>query len=151
MPANTDPIYSRKGALGSSAPSSGNTLGKNLYRTSTYDGTNTTTDAVIFTADATNGSYVQRLRFKAGNGANATAAVARVWINNGSTQSTAANNFFYDEISLPTTTTSTTAATASIDLQMNFALPAGYKIIVGVSSSADLAGGWVVTAIAGDY
>lgn len=149
MAANTDPIYSKQGAIG--IYNGANLLGKASYRTSTYDGTNTTTDVVAFTADATNGSYVQRIRFKAGNGANATAAVARIWINNGSTQSTATNNAFYDEVSLPTTTTSTTAATASIDLQMNFALPAGYKIIVGVSSSADLAGGWAVTVIAGDY
>ena len=151
MAGNTDPIYSRKGSIAWSAATSGNTLGKATYRTSTYDGSNATTDAIVFTADATNGSFVQRIRFKAGNGANATAAVARIWINNGSAQTTAANNTLYDEISLPTTTTSTTAATASIDLQMNFALPAGYRIIVGVSSSADLAGGWVATVIGGDY
>jgi len=145
---NNDPIYSKQGAI---SLNPANYLGKTSYRTSTYDGTNATTDQIIFTADATNGSFVQRLRFKAMGGANATAAVARIWINNGSAQTTATNNAFVGELSLPITATSTTAATVDIDYPINFALPAGYKIIVGVSSSADLTGGWTVTAIAGNY
>lgn len=138
MAGNTDPIYSRRGAIGLNT---GITAAQN-----TYDGAGAN-DTLVFTADATNGSFIQRLRFKA-KGTN-VATVARVYINNGSTNGTASNNTFYDEISLPATTASATAATASIDLQMNFALPAGYRIYVGIGTA--VSAGWTVTTIAGDY
>lgn len=136
---NTDPIYSRKGNIG---------LGTAITAAqNTYDGAGAN-DTLVFTADATNGSYVQRLRFKA-KGAN-VATVARIYINNGSDHTVAANNTFYDELSLPLiSAASATAAQASPDLQMGFALPPGYKIYVGLGTA--VASGWVVTTIAGDY
>ena len=146
MAANNDPIYSRAGAIGMRTAAA---LGVASNRTSTYDGTNETTDKIVFTADATNGGYIQRIRFKA-LGTNA-ASVARIYINNGAAQTTATNNAFYGEISLPATTASNTAATVDIDYPMNIALPAGYTVMVGVSAAADLATGWVATPIAGKY
>jgi hypothetical protein len=102
---------------------------------------------LIFTADATNGGFVQRIRLKA-IGTN-IATVARIYINNGSTSATATNNVFYGEVSLPATTATTTAATVDIDYPMNFALPPGYKLYVGLG--ATVVAGWVASVIAGAY
>lgn len=103
-------------------------------------------NALVFTASA-NGGYVQRLRFKA-IGTN-TASVARIFINNGSANTTATNNSFYGEISLPATTATNTAATVEIDYPMNFALPPNFRIYVGLATT--VAAGWVCTPVAGEY
>jgi hypothetical protein len=142
MAANTAPIYSKN-----PTNSIGNTtIGTSII--SDYDGTGAN-NVLVFTGDATNGSFVQRLRFKA-KGTNAV-SVARIFINNGSTVGTAANNTFYGEVSLPATTASTTAATVDIDYPLGFGLKAGYRIYVGISAGSALASGWICTAIAGDY
>jgi len=146
MAGNNEPIYSRAGVISMRTAAA---LGVASNRTSIYDATNATTDKILFTADATNGGYVQRIRFKA-LGTNA-AAVARIYINNGSAQTTATNNLLYGELTLPATTASTTAAVVDIDYPMNMALPPGYTIIVGVSAAADLAAGWTAGVIAGKY
>jgi hypothetical protein len=112
----------------------------------TYDGTGAN-DTLVFTADSTDGSFVSRLRFKA-KGTN-VATVARVYINNGSTVGTASNNTFFGEIGLPATTASASAATPDVDYPMNVALPAGYKIYVGVATT--VSAGWAVTAVGGAY
>jgi hypothetical protein len=104
--------------------------------------------AAPFTADATNGSYVERLMLKA-NGTNAT-GVARIFLNNGSAVGTASNNHFVREVQLPASTSSTTAPTAAdVDVPLNIRIPAGYKILIG--SPAALASGWHCTAFAGNY
>jgi hypothetical protein len=101
---------------------------------------------LVHTAGA-DGSYVKRLRFKAlGNN---VAAVARIFINNGSTNTTATNNAFYGEISLPATAASTTAATVDIDYPMEFQLDANFRIYVGLG--AVVASGWRCVCIAAQY
>jgi hypothetical protein len=140
MAANTAPIFSSTGAI---------SLGTAITAIVTdYIGTGAN-NVVAFTANATNGGFVQRIRFKA-VGTNAV-SVARIYINNGSANTTAANNTFYGELSLPATTASTTAATVDIDYPLNFALPAGYRIVIGISAAATLASGWNPTVIAGAY
>ena len=59
------------------------------------------------------------------------------------------NNKFYGEISLPATTISATAALVDVDYPMNFAVPPGGEIYVGLGTT--VAAGWVVMPIAGDY
>jgi len=144
MAGNVDPIYSRVGDVSSDA--STGMAPTFTTGTNTYDGTNANAK-LVFTADATNGSFVQRLRFKA-IGTN-TASVARIFINNGSTNATATNNSFYGEISLPATTAIATAATIDLDYPMNFALPAGFTIYVLIATT--VAAGWVVTPVAVKY
>jgi hypothetical protein len=73
MAANSDPIYSKAGAI-----DGGNIL---LTAANDFNGQNVN-NQVIFTADPTNGSYIQRLRFKA-LGGTVTASAARIYINNG--------------------------------------------------------------------
>lgn len=141
---NADPIYSRRG----NTTSNGTTGMAPTLTTAANDYTGiSANNQLVFTADATNGSYVQRLRFKAA-GTN-TASVARVYINNGSAATTATNNSFYGEIALPATTAIATTSTIDLDYPLNFAIPAGFRIYVGLGTT--VAAGWVVTPIAGDY
>jgi len=143
MAANTSPIYSISGDV-----SNNNATGMNqLVTAAANDYTGIDADvSLIFTADA-DGSFVQRIRFKAG-GSN-IATVARIYINNGSSPGTATNNTFYGEVSLPATTAIATAATMDIDYPMNFALPASFRLYFGLGTA--VAAGWVATVIAGKY
>lgn len=59
------------------------------------------------------------------------------------------NNALIGEISLPATSSSTSAATVDIDYPLNFALPPGGRIIVGLG--ATVVAGWVVTGVGGEY
>lgn len=144
MPANNDPIYSKQGSVSNNAGTAMNQLVTAAANDYTGAGAN---NSLVFTADATNGSFVQRLRFKAG-GTN-VATVARIFINNGAANTTATNNTFYGEVALPATTAIATANTVDVDLPMNFALPAGFRIYVGYGTAT--AAGWAVTPIAGNY
>ena len=143
MPANVNPIYTVTPDV-----SKDNSTGMGaLITAAAADYTGASVNYVLVHTSGTNGSYVRRLRFKAG-GTNVV-AVMRVFINNGSVNTTATNNEFYDEISLPATTASTTAATATIDLPMDVQLRNGQRIYVGLGAA--VAAGWSCVAIAGQY
>lgn len=144
MAGNNDPIFTKQGDL-----STDGTTGMSQVITAAaadYTGIGAN-NRLVFTADATNGGYVSRLRLKP-SGTN-VAAVMRVYLNNGSTNATATNNTFFGEISLPATTVSTTAALPDVDYALSFALPAGWRIYVGLGAA--VAAGWTVTAVAGKY
>lgn len=144
MPANTEPVYSRLGDVSSN----GTTGMATDLTTATGDYTGVSANhQLVFTADSTNGGYVQRLRFQA-KGTN-TASVARIYLNNGSAATTATNNSFYGQVSLPATTAINTAATVEVDYPMNFAINPGFRIYVGLGTT--VAAGWVCTAIGGKY
>lgn len=141
--ANTDPIYSKQGD-----PSNNNSTGCNqLITAAANDVTGiSANNSLVFTAGA-NGAFIQRLRFKAG-GTN-IASVMRIYLNNGSANTTATNNIFYGEISLPATTATIIAATLDLDYPLNIAIPASWRIYVGLGTA--VAAGWVCTPIAGQY
>jgi hypothetical protein len=141
---NTDPLYSIRGNQSNNGTTGMNALVTAAANDYTGAGAN---NSLVFTAHATAGSYIQRLRFKAG-GTN-VATVARVFINNGSANTIATNNVFYGEVSLPATTAIATAATVDIDYPLNFALKPGFRIYIGLGTA--VAAGWVVTPMAGDY
>jgi hypothetical protein len=113
---------------------------------------NTTTDLTsgtiydVFTG-GTNGSYVQKIRFRH-VGTN-VATVVRVWLNNGGATTTALNNTLFDEITIAANTVSQTAASTNYELPLNFALPPSYRIYV--TTGTVLAAGLDVTVIGGDY
>lgn len=109
------------------------------------DGTGTV--LTVFTADAVNGGYAQKLRFRAA-GTN-VATVARVFINNGSTNATAANNVLFEELTLGATTLSETAQVQNYEIMLNLALPAGYKLNVTIGTT--VAAGYYVSAAGGSY
>lgn len=74
--ANTQPIFSSAGDF-----QNGGIL---LTAANDYTG-QSINNVVVFTSDATNGGFVDRLRFKA-IGTNTSASVARIYINNGSSR-----------------------------------------------------------------
>lgn len=59
------------------------------------------------------------------------------------------NNTLIGELSLPIVAASSTAGTIDIDYPLNFALPPGGRILVCLSNT--VTGGWIVTAIGGEY
>lgn len=146
MPANTYPIYSKLGDIqwGSTDGNAGS-AGPLKTANTAKDGTGTV--LTVFTADATNGGFVQRVRFRAA-GSN-IASVARVFINNGSTNATVANNVLFDEITLSATTLSEVAALATYELPLNLALPAGYKLNVTLGTT--VSAGYFVAVVGGKY
>jgi hypothetical protein len=137
MPANQNPIFTLtpETSWGATAITTANTA---------KDGTGTVLG--VFTAGA-NGSYVQRVRFRPSG--TSVQTVARLFINNGSTNATAANNILFDEITLSAITLSETAAQPSFEIPMNFAIPAGY--VLNITIGTTVAAGWYVSAIGGDY
>lgn len=137
MVANTAPIFSKQAnASWVNGITAANTA---------KDGTGTVD--TIFTADATNGSFLQKLIIRP-RGTN-VATVIRVFINNGATNGTASNNALIGEVTLPATTNTETAAIQGTEISFNLPIPAGYKINVTLGTA--VAGGYAVTAIAGDY
>ncbi len=137
MPANTAPIF---------------TLTPAIHWGVTITAANTTTDLTsgtiydIFTG-GTEGSYVQKIRFR--HAGTNVATVARVWINNGSVTTTAANNSLWDEITIAANTVSQVAASTNYELPLNYALPSSYRIYVTIGTA--VAAGLDITVIGGDY
>lgn len=70
-------------------------------------------------------------------------------IGTSGTIGTVNNNYLIGEQSLPATTLAAAAATAEIDYPLNFALPPGYRILVGLGTT--VAAGWMVTGFGGAY
>jgi hypothetical protein len=141
MPANTNPIFSAKGAIQWSPA----TL---TAANTAKDGTGTV--ATVFTGNATGnnaGNFVQKLLARA-LGTNVT-TVLRVFINNGSTNATATNNSLIAEITLPATTLSEVAAQPDYVLPLNFVVPAGYKLNCTLGTA--VTAGYALTAIGGEY
>lgn len=138
MPANQLPIYSKIADV--------QWVNTAVTANTTIDLT-TGTIYTAFTADATNGGFVTKIRFRS-LGTN-VATVARIWINNGASTGVAANNTLFDEITLPATTVSQVAALTLQELPLGFALPAGYKIIVTLGTT--VAAGYDISVIGGKY
>lgn len=141
MAGNTLPIVSKVGQIewGATAITTANTA---------LDGTGTV--VTVFTADATNGGFVQKLRAKLAVGTgSSTATVMRIFINNGAANTTAANNILFDEITLPITAGSQSVATQFYEVPINLALPPGFKLNVTIGTTS--ANGWFVIAIGGKY
>jgi len=128
VPANIDPIYSKAPDI------QWTTIPASTTANTSMDGTGTV--FTVFTADATNGGFVQNIRIKS-PGVSAQTAI-RFFINNGSTNATAANNTLIDEVTLQTFTAVNNAAAPVIDVPIGRALSAGYKIncCYGVSNTS---------------
>lgn len=143
MPGNIDPLYSRIGDLATD----GGTSVPSPVTTATGDYTGVSANHVLIHTAGSNGSFVRGIRCTA-LGTN-TASVLRVYINNGSAQTTATNNTLLGQLSLPATTATNTAATAEPYYPLNIAIPAGFRIYVGVGTT--VAAGWDCLAEAGQY
>lgn len=137
MPGNAAPIFSKIAKV---------TWVNGIIAANTAEDGTGTVDTV-FSADATNGSYLQKIVFRP-RGTN-VASKARVFLNNGLTNATLANNTPIGEISLPASTVSQTSASTGSELVFNAPIPPGYKILVTLGTA--VAGGYAVTAWGGDY
>jgi hypothetical protein len=136
MPANTSPIYTRVG----------NNDWCNLAAANTAkDGTGTV--GTVFTADATNGSYVESVVVRPL--ASVVATAVRIFINNGSTNATATNNSLIAEFTLAATTNSEVAAIAGAEIPIRRMLDPGFKLLVTLGTWST--GSVQFTAMGGDY
>lgn len=134
---NTKPIYSSIPIV---------SVGGNLATANTAkDGTGTVVTA--FTADATNGGRIEKLKVRAA-GTN-VATVLRIFINNGASNAVASNNSLYFEATIAPTTLSEVAAQADNEIFLGLALPAGYKINVTIGTT--VAAGLATTGVGGKY
>lgn len=105
------------------------------------------TPATVFTAGA-NGSKIDEIRLLH-MGTNIATAL-RIFINNGSASTTAANNTLIYETTMAANTISQVAASVFQVVRFdNLVLPAGYKILVTIGTA--IAAGIMVTALGGDY
>lgn len=142
MPANTEPIFTKAPDIQwiESATAANNTI--DITSGTSY---------LIYTADATNGGYVDELRVKVNPANNSAATVVRFWLNNGSTTGTAANSAIVGELSLPATIASATAPLPEFSYPVKKALPAGYKIYATMGTAVGGSCELTITAFAGKY
>ena len=135
MPVNTAPIF----------PLTPKTAWCTLATANTAkDGTGTV--GTCYTAGS-NGARVDYLKVRA-LGTN-VATVLRVFLNNGSDNTSAANNSLILEQTIAATTLSEVAALADNLVTLDASIPAGYKINVTIGTT--VAAGLQVTAFGGDY
>ena len=139
MVANTAPIYSRASDL----QLAGAIIGTNANTATDGTGANT---SLIFTADATEGSYVRKVRLKAVSTIAAT--VARLWYCSATgaftpgTTNTAANTTMIGDLTIAAWTASNTAASPDYEIPVEMALPPGTKLLMtfGTSTGAGTTG-----------
>lgn len=135
MPANTLPIYPLTPHVSWGELATANTA---------KDGTGTV--LTVFGAGV-NGSRVDYLKVRA-KGTN-VATVLRIFVNNGSDTTVAANNALVLEQTIAATTNSETAQLVDNLITLDMSLPAGYKLTCTIGTT--VAAGLVVTAFGGDY
>jgi hypothetical protein len=139
MPANTSPIF----------PLTAKTTWVNaagLTANTTTDLTSGTNYPSGYTAGA-NGSRVDFVRARA-LGTNVQTCL-RVWINNGLTTATAANNTLFYEASFASTTVSQSSAQVDNIIPINVSLPSGYVIYFTFGTA--VAAGYDLITVGGDY
>lgn len=115
-----------------------------LSANTALDGTGTV--VTVLTAGS-NGSKVQKVRLTH-MGTN-IATVVRLFVNNGSTNTTAANNGLVYEYTMAANTVSQTAASTLVEIPLELPLAAGYKLNVTIGTA--IASGIMVAAEGGDY
>jgi hypothetical protein len=143
--ANTSPIFTGTPRISwGSTDGDGGSAGPLKTADTNMDGTGTS--LTVFTAGSS-GSYLKKLRARGAG--SCTATVLRVFINNGSTNATVANNILIDEMSMPTISSSAVQALPSFELALEFAIPNGYKVQVKLGTT--VSAGYFVSVIGGDY
>ena len=121
MAANTSPVFPLIPVVQWGTVTTANTA---------KDGTGT--QVTVFTAGA-DGARVDRIKVR--NTGTAVQTVMRVFINNGSVNTTPANNTLYMEQTIPPAALSETSALPDNIILLDAALPAGYKINVAIGTT----------------
>ncbi len=147
---NTNPIFSKASDVQISGPII-------TAASVVHDGSGTIATDVykVFSADATNGGYCEKLIFKYVANATTTsvAAMLKIYIASVTSGATTNSNMaLIGEIALPTTgTLSTTVVAATYEYPIGFAIPAGYSICCKITVAQSANTGWMCTAVAGKY
>lgn len=148
MPANTDPIFTRNGAVSSALITAANT-------SSQGGGTIGTDIFKAFTADATNGSYVRSVWLipTATAPTTTTATVARVFLSSKTSGSTtSADTILVAELTLPAIAADNASAAAIwFEVPLNIALPAGWTVLATTHAAPAANSAWNAVVFAGDY
>lgn len=148
MAGNTNPQFPKNGDIKSVLITAANT--------SSQGGGAIGTDIFLaFTADATNGSWVDTLRFfpTATTPTTMTATVLRVFISTqASGATTSANTYLWDEVTSPAVGADNASTAAyPIDVPLGFRLPPGGTILVTSHAAPAANTAWRATVIGGDY
>jgi len=136
MTANINPIYGRT----SDVQVGGAIIGTNANTATDGTGANT---SLIYTADATEGSYVYTVRLKAVSTIAAT--VARLWYCSATgafsagTTNTAANTTMIAEVTIAAFTASNTLAAPTYEIPVNMPLPPSTKLLMTFGTSTGAA------------
>jgi hypothetical protein len=147
MAQNTNPIFPLIPANSWVSGVAANAATPGVTANTTTDLTAGTIYGPIETAGAVEGSRLDFIKVRA-LGTN-VATVIRIWLNNGSVTTTAANNTLYLERTLSGTTVSQVAEQPDIILPLNISLAAGYRVYATFGTA--VAAGFHLTAIGGDY
>lgn len=137
MAANTSPIFVKAPHI--EYASTGTAANTNL------DGTGTV--VTVFTADATNGSKIETVSMW--NLGTNVSTVVRFFVNNGSSNTTAANNALVQEFTWAANSVVQNAASTPVVWQANLYMKPGYKLNVTIGTA--IASGIMVAAQGGDY
>lgn len=152
MAPNTSPIYSGTANIGVGIWTSATTANTKS------DGTGTiATDMVlVFTADATDGSFVNRIRFTPSASVAATATTASVirvyysTVGSGATART--NTFLIAEVAVAAQTADqTTVATNFFEIPLGFAMPAGTFLHFSMHHACAANTSWQAICFGGSY
>jgi len=148
MPANRQPAFTRLGNHGAVLVTAANT-------SSAGGGTIGTDIFLAFTADATNGSFIQMVRWMpvATAPTTMTPTVGRVFISSvTSGATTSANTILWGEVALPNVPADN-ASTAVYPLEVPFGwwLKPGHTILVTNHAAPAANSNWRALAVVGDY
>jgi len=147
MAANNLPMYVKAVSNSSTGGSTKTFSAKITLAANDFDGTNAN-NVLVATMDSVNGSFLLGFMCKA-NGTN-VASVARMFLNNGSTNATATNNTFLSELPLPATTAAAAGITSNdIWWPINRPFEPGTKIYIGLGTA--VAAGWQFIPFYGTY
>jgi hypothetical protein len=154
MPANTAPIFPLTPQV-----SVGALLSTAATAAKAYDGTDAVgANMALLCTAGVNGARIDKVRIKysgtAGAAPSGTTAstVVRFFINNGSVNTTAANNTFFADVSVPSVVMSNTNVNGEFEVPLNVAIPAGYKLYANNSVAVGgTACALALTALLGDF
>lgn len=151
MAQNTAPIYSQVPVISAAQLVNGTTA------SARSDGVGTVgTDMLkAFTADATNGSFVSKMRIYASATTPTTmsATVIRIFISSiTSGATTAANTFLFQEVSTAAITAANATNAANFyEVPINLALPPSYTVLVSIHAAPASNTQWQCAVFAGNY
>lgn len=145
---NTSPRFTKNGHVESVLVTAANT-------SSQGGGTVGTDIFKAFTADATNGSFVEKVRLipTATTPTTTTATVARIFLSSvTSGATTSSNTYLLGEVTLPAIAAdNASTAVQPFDFPIGFTIPAGYTILVTNHAAPAANTAWRAAVIAGDY